>query len=168
LSSAGVILSSQCETMNASRKDNAPTYATPKRRMNATLVAINKDEENKKGMTSFLHIDWAETGTAYVTLVVRDYPATGVTLEDLVPVIQTVREKSLAMIIKADLRGANIVNIELFKSIFKLVSEVIEYTRDDDLLRQIQFIGTGFVFRMLYGPISLAIPKYFRDMVVFI
>ena len=119
-------------------------------------------------MTSFLHIDWAETGTAYVTLVVRDYPATGVTLEDLVPVIQTVREKSLAMIIKADLRGANLVNIDLFKSIFKLVSEVIEYTRDDDLLRQIQFIGTGLVFRMLYGPISLAIPKYFRDMVVFI
>jgi hypothetical protein len=44
----------------------------------------------------------------------------------------------------------------------------VEYTRDDNLLRQIQFVNTGFVFRMLYQPVSLAIPKYFRDMVVFL
>jgi hypothetical protein len=139
-------------------------------------MAINKDEENKGGMMeenevsrlSFLHVDWAETGTAYVTLTVKDYPQAGVTLEELVPVIQTIRSKSLDMIIRADLTGAGIVSIDRFKSIVKIVSEVVEYTKEDNLLRQIQFVGTGLVFRMLYGPISLAIPKYFRDMVVFI
>jgi hypothetical protein len=139
-------------------------------------MAINKDEENKGGMMegnevshlSFLHVDWAETGTAYVTLTVKDYPQAGVMLEELVPVIQTIRAKSLDMIIRADLRGAGIVSIDRFKSIVKIVSEVVEYTKEDNLLRQIQFVGTGIVFRMLYGPISLAIPKYFRDMVVFI
>jgi hypothetical protein len=139
-------------------------------------MAINKDEENKGGMSdgnevsrlAFLHVDWAETGTAYVTLTVKDYPQAGVTLEELVPVIQTIRSKSLDMIIRADLTGAGIVSIDRFKSIVKIVSEVVEYTKEDNLLRQIQFVGTGLVFRMLYGPISLAIPKYFRDMVVFI
>jgi len=139
-------------------------------------MAINKDEENKGSMAdenefsllSFLHVDWAETGTAYVTLTVKDYPQEGVMLEELVPVIQTIRAKSLDMIIRADLTGAGIVSIDRFKSIVKIVSEVVEYTKDDNLLRQIQFAGTGLVFRMLYGPISLAIPKYFRDMVVFL
>lgn len=119
-------------------------------------------------LLSFLHVDWAETGTAYVTLTVKDYPQEGVMLEELVPVIQTIRAKSLDMIIRADLTGAGIVSIDRFKSIVKIVSEVVEYTKEDNLLRQIQFAGTGLVFRMLYGPISLAIPKYFRDMVVFL
>ena len=125
-------------------------------------------EGNEVSHLSFLHVDWAETGTAYVTLTVKDYPQAGVMLEELVPVIQTIRAKSLDMIIRADLRGAGIVSIDRFKSIVKIVSEVVEYTKEDNLLRQIQFVGTGIVFRMLYGPISLAIPKYFRDMVVFI
>lgn len=125
-------------------------------------------DENEFSLLSFLHVDWAETGTAYVTLTVKDYPQEGVMLEELVPVIQTIRAKSLDMIIRADLTGAGIVSIDRFKSIVKIVSEVVEYTKDDNLLRQIQFAGTGLVFRMLYGPISLAIPKYFRDMVVFL
>ena len=125
-------------------------------------------EGNEVPRLSFLHVDWAETGTAYVTLTVKDYPQEGVMLEELVPVIQTIRTKSLDMIIRADLTGAGIVSIDRFKSIVKIVSEVVEYTKEDNLLRQIQFVGTGIVFRMLYGPISLAIPKYFRDMVVFI
>ena len=125
-------------------------------------------DENEVSLLSFLHVDWAETGTAYVTLTVKDYPQAGVMLEELVPVIQTIRSKSLDMIIRADLTGAGIVSIDRFKSIVKIVSEVVEYTKEDNLLRQIQFVGTGLVFRMLYGPISLAIPKYFRDMVVFL
>ena len=125
-------------------------------------------EGNDVSLLSFLHVDWAETGTAYVTLTVKDYPQEGVMLEELVPVIQTIRAKSLDMIIRADLTGAGIVSIDRFKSIVKIVSEVVDYTKEDNLLRQIQFAGTGLVFRMLYGPISLAIPKYFRDMVVFL
>ena len=125
-------------------------------------------EGNEVSLLPFLHVDWAETGTAYVTLTVKDYPQEGVMLEELVPVIQTIRAKSLDMIIRADLTGAGIVSIDRFKSIVKIVSEVVDYTKEDNLLRQIQFAGTGLVFRMLYGPISLAIPKYFRDMVVFL
>ena len=111
---------------------------------------------------------WDSDGVAYVTLVVRDYPEDGVTLDDIKPMIQEIREKSSGMIIKADLADAGIVSIDRFRLIMKIVKEVVEYTRDDDILRQIQFVNTGFIFRTLYGPISLAIPKYFRDMVVFL
>lgn len=117
---------------------------------------------------SFLTIDWIEDGTAYVTLSVRDYPQTGSTLEDLMPTIEYIRKESKDMIIRADLEGAGVINIDRFKSIVNLVSEVVEYTKNDNLLRQIQFVRTGFFFRMLYKPFSLAIPKYFRDMVVFL
>jgi hypothetical protein len=133
-------------------------------------MPIIKDWENKRGMESlsFLTIDWNEDGTAYVTLAVRNYPLEGATLEELVPTIEYIRKESKDMIIRADLEGAGIINIDRFKSIVKIVSEVVEYTKDDNLLRQIQFVGTGAVFRFLYRPFSLALPKYFRDMVVFL
>lgn len=116
----------------------------------------------------FMHIDCHEDRTAYVTLSVRDYPLEGVSLDEIVPMIEMIRAESKDMIIRADLEGTGIINIDRFKSIVKIVSEVVEYTKDDNLLRQIQFTGTGFFFRMLYKPFSLAIPKYFRDMVVFL
>jgi hypothetical protein len=105
---------------------------------------------------------------AYVTLVVKDYPEQGVTLEALKPIIQEIRENASDMIICADLAGAGIVNIDRFRMIVGIVREVVEYTREDNLLKRIEFVNTGFVFRTLYKPISLAIPKYFRDMVVFL
>lgn len=116
----------------------------------------------------FMKCVWDSDKVAHVTLVVRDYPEEGVTLEELKPMIQEIREKSTGMIIKADLAGAGIVSIDRFRLIVKIVREVVEYTRDDNILRQIQFVNTGFIFRTLYGPISLAIPKYFRDIVVFL
>jgi hypothetical protein len=105
---------------------------------------------------------------AHVTLVVKDYPEQGVTLEALKPIIQEIRENASDMIICADLAGAGIVNIDRFRMIVGIVREVVEYTREDNLLKRIEFVNTGFVFRTLYKPISLAIPKYFRDMVVFL
>ena len=116
----------------------------------------------------FMKCIWDSDRVAHVTLVVRDYPEEGVTLDDIKPLIQEIREKSSGMIIKADLAGAGIVSIDRFRLIVKIVKDVVEYTRDDNLLRQIQFVNTGFIFRTLYGPISLAIPRCFRDIVVFL
>ena len=116
----------------------------------------------------FLTIDWIENGTAYVTLSVKKYPPAGVTLEELVPTIEYIRKEATSMIIRVDMACVGVVSVERFKAIVKIVSEVVEYTKNDNLLRQIQFVRTNFVFRMLYRPISLAIPKYFRDMVVFL
>jgi len=116
----------------------------------------------------FIKYIWDSDNIAYVTLTVKDYPVEGVTLDDLKPMIHEIRKKSTGMIIKADLAGAGIVSIERFKLIVKIVKEVVEYTREDNILKQIQFVNTGFIFRTLYGPISFAIPKYFRDIVVFL
>ena len=111
---------------------------------------------------------WDSDQVAHVTLMVKDYPEGGVTLDELKPIIHEIREKSSGMIIKADLAGAGLVTIERFRLIVSIVKEVVEYTREDNLLKQIQFINTGFIFRNLYKPISFAIPKYFRDIVVFL
>ena len=111
---------------------------------------------------------WDSEGVAHVTLVVKDYPVDGVTLDVIKPMIEEIREKSSGMIIKADLVHTRFVSIDRFRLIVKIVKEVVEYTRDDNILKQIQFINTGFIFRTLYGPISFAIPKCFRDIVVFL
>lgn len=116
----------------------------------------------------FIKCIWDSDNIAHVTLFVKDYPEYGIDLDDVKPMIHEIREKSAGMIIKADLAGAGIVRIERFRLIMKIVTEVIEYTRDDNILRQVQFVNTGFVFRMLYQPISFAIPKYFRDIIVFL
>jgi hypothetical protein len=116
----------------------------------------------------FMKCIWDSDGVAHVTLVVKDYPADGVTLDVIKPMIEEIREKSSGMIIKADLVHTPFVSLDRFRLIVKIVKEVVEYTRDDNILRQIQFINTGFIFRTLYGPISFAIPKCFRDIVVFL
>jgi hypothetical protein len=71
-------------------------------------------------------------------------------------------------LLRADLSGVGLVGIERFKMIVGVCQDVIEYTKDDNILRKIEIQGTGFIFRTLYGPISLAIPKYFREIIVFI
>jgi len=116
----------------------------------------------------FIKCTWDSDEVAYVTLMVKDYPDEGVSLDNLKPMIHDIREKSTAMIIKADLTDASIVNIDRLKLILKIVKEVVDYTRDDNLLRQIQFVNTGFIFRALYSTIRFAVPKYFRDIVVFL
>lgn len=116
----------------------------------------------------FIKYVWDSDNIAHVTLIVKEYPDEGVALDDLKPMIHEIREKSSGMIIKADLAGAGIVSIDRFKLIVKIVREVVDYTHEDNILKQIQFVNTGFIFRALYGPISFAIPKYFRDIVVFL
>ena len=117
-------------------------------------------------LMDFMKCEWSES--CLVTLKVRDYPEEGVALDDLKPIIHEIRSKAKDMIIRADLSGVGLIGIERFKMIVGLCREVIEYTKEDNILRKIEIQGTGFIFRTLYGPVSLGIPKYFRDMIQFI
>ena len=110
--------------------------------------------------------EWSEA--CLVTIMVKDYPDQGITLEDLKPLIHEIRSKAKDMIITADLSGAGLVSIDRFKMIVSICQEVVEYTKEDNILRKIQIKGTGFIFRTLYRPISFAIPKFFRDIIVFL
>jgi hypothetical protein len=114
----------------------------------------------------FMKCEWSEC--CIVTLKVRDYPDEGISLEDIKPLIHEIRSKAKDMIIRADLTGMGLIGIERFKMIVSICQEVVEYTKEDNILRKIEIQGAGFIFRTLYGPISLAIPKYFREMIQFI
>jgi hypothetical protein len=97
-------------------------------------------------------------------LKVKDYPQEGVSLEDLKPIIHEIRAKAKDMVIRADLSGVGLIGIERFKMIVGICQDVIEYTKDDNILRKIEIQGTGFIFRTLYGPVSLRntqiLPRY--------
>ena len=117
-------------------------------------------------MTDFLKCEWA--GECHVTIMVKDYPEQGVSLDNLKPLIDDIRSRASDMIICADFTGTGLIGIEKFKSIVSLCQEVIEYTKNDNILRKVELKGTGFIFRALYRPISQVIPKFFRDIVVFL
>ena len=112
----------------------------------------------------FMTWTWDENLQATVVLVVKDYFTT--TLEDLYDIIQELRVKSRSMIIKVDLAGANPFCHEV-RQITRLILDVFEYTKNDNLLKQIQFINAGFLVRSFYKPISIMLPSYVRDLVVF-
>jgi hypothetical protein len=114
----------------------------------------------------FMKCEWSEK--CLVKISVKDYPEHGVTLEDLKPIIHDIRSKAKDMVIRADLKDVGLLGIERFKMIVSICQEVIEYTKDDNILRRIEIQGAGFIFKTLYKPISLAIPKFFRDIIVFL
>jgi len=105
---------------------------------------------------------WDPEGVAQVLLRVRDYK--GVTLEALKPIIEEIREKSKAMIITADLRNVGFLGLDRLRSISFLICDLLEYTKDDNLLQKIEIIGAGFIFRMVCRSIS----RELRDLLVFI
>lgn len=113
----------------------------------------------------FMAWTWDEDLCVYVTLGVRDYTPT--TLEDLYDVIQDMRIRSRSMIILVDLTGANPFCHEV-RQITKLILDVFEYTKNDNLLKEIQFKNAGFLVRSFYRPISMLLPGYVREIIRFV
>ena len=113
----------------------------------------------------FMHWTWEGDLCAHVTLKVKDYVPT--TIDELEDVIHDLRLKSRSMIIIVDLNGANPFCHEV-RQITRLILEVFEYTKNDALLEQIQFHGAGFLVRSFYRPISMMLPSYVRDIIVFV
>ena len=107
-----------------------------------------------------------EDGMAHVRFTVKDYRP--VTLFDFLDLIKTIRENSSGLVIHFDLEGAGPNLMDHFVSLTKLVTDVVEYTKHDGLLRKVEIIKAGFIFRLLYKPISLLLPKEIRDLIVFL
>lgn len=103
---------------------------------------------------------------AYVCINVVDYTPTPI--EKIETIIERIRTQATDLYLKFDLSGKGVVSIDEFKSISKLIQDVIEYTKNDNILRRISIVGAGFFFKLLYKPVSLAIPKEIRDMIVFL
>ena len=110
----------------------------------------------------FMTLIWDAEDVAYVIIRVRDFPEEGLTLESLKSIIQEIRENSTGMIITADLKNVGILSIDRFRSIARLVGEVLEYTKDDKLLRKLEIENAGFIFRMICRTLPL------RDLIVFL
>jgi len=117
------------------------------------------------GITDFMNWTWDEDLRVTVTIKVKDYVPT--TIEDLDDVIQDMRIQSRSMIIVVDLSGANPFCHEV-RQITKLVLDVFEHTKDDKLLQEIHFKNAGLLVRSFYRPISMMLPSYVRDIIVFI
>jgi hypothetical protein len=113
----------------------------------------------------FMKWTLTEDEQAIVTINVAHYTPT--TLDELRNTIETIRSQATDLIIIFDLSNTGIIGIEEFKSISKLVLDVIDYTKNDNILRKIIIKGAGFFFKLLYKPVSLAIPREIRDMIVF-
>jgi hypothetical protein len=86
--------------------------------------------------------------------------------DDVKELILDIRTRCKTMVIRADLAGANLFWLDV-RSLTNLLVDVFYFTREDMLLQAIEFQNSGFIFRNLYRPISLAIPRHVRALVVF-
>ena len=114
-----------------------------------------------------MSLEWDQDANCLVTFSIRKYKF-NLEIEDLHDTIHEIREKSTTMDIIFDLTGVRIVNIDEFKQISRLVQDVLEYTKDDHLLRKVYIKKAGFFFRLFYGPFSLLLPKHIRDSISFV
>lgn len=113
----------------------------------------------------FMKCIWRKR-VAYVTLTPP--PPEDATLEDIKPMIEKIRSRSDDMFITIDLSDSYLLDTESIQTMIQLVIDVIGYTKDDNLLRKIEFVDAGYMFRLIYRPISRTFPKYIRDMFVFV
>lgn len=113
----------------------------------------------------FLDWTWDSDLNIYVSIFMKNYKP--IKFEDITDLLADWRIKSRSMIIKVDLSDTSPFRLDL-RGITRLIIDIYEHTKNDTLLRQIQFIGSGFIFRNAYRPISLVIPKHIKDMIIFL
>ena len=113
----------------------------------------------------FIDWTWDADLNVYVTIFMRNYKP--ITFDDIYDILQEFRIKSKTMIMKVDLTGTSPFRLDL-RGVTRLIIDIYENTKNDTILRQIQFIGSGFIFRNAYRPISLVIPKHIKDMIIFL
>lgn len=113
----------------------------------------------------FMTCTWSPENEAQVYFKVAEYKP--VQVSDFYEIINEIRSRATGLVIKFDLKGAGPKTREEFRSLFKLICDVIDYTKGDGLLRTVYIIGAGFLFRFLYGPLSLLIPREIRDLILF-
>jgi len=120
-----------------------------------------------KGTCEFL--TWTLSGDLHADVIIsvqKFIECQPIRIRDVQDLILEIRTRCKTMIIKVDLVGANIFHLDV-RSLTNLLVDVFEFTRNDMLLRAIEFQNSGFIFRNLYRPISLVIPRHVRALVVF-
>lgn len=113
-----------------------------------------------------MNLSWLPDNSALVEIVVSRYEYA--TLEDIKETINEIRADANSMIITFDLKEVDVPGPDKFKQIAHLISDVIEYTKHDNLLERINIKNSGVLFRFFYRPFSLALPREIREVIAFI
>lgn len=113
-----------------------------------------------------MNLTWEPDNMATVEIIVSQY--NHATLDDLKEIIGAIRGSARSMDLIFDLKSVDVPGAEKFKEIAKLITDVLEYTRNDKILDKISIKNAGFLFRFFYRPFSIAIPRKIREAIVFI
>lgn len=108
------------------------------------------------------------TWSVLVELNVKDYPDEGVHIDDLKPLIKEIRSGARTMVIRMDLTGLRPMGVSKIQNILALCSDVVEYTKNDDILSQVQIVGAGTIFRTVYDSLCFVVPIHVRNMIRFV
>lgn len=103
-----------------------------------------------------------------VTVFVQVSEFTTLTIDDVKDMVHEIREKASSMTIQFDLEGVNVMNRTQIQAVVDAIRQVLDYTRDDELLERVEILNAGIMFRLLYPPFSLLFPRLIRDMIIFV
>ena len=87
-----------------------------------------------------------------------------VQLEEVLVIIDEAKSTGVLATLEIDLSGMNILHLDV-RGLLMLIRDIYDYTKNRGFLKEIKIKGTGFVFRNLWRPTSLILPRSVRDLV---
>lgn len=79
-------------------------------------------------------------------------------------VIDEIRGQVELASLDIDLTGVNILHLDV-RSLIHNIREMHEYTKNRGFLKEIRIRRTNFIFRSIYRPISLILPRSVRELI---
>lgn len=87
-----------------------------------------------------------------------------ITFDEIQDIIQDFRVRCRSMECVIDLSGANLFYLDIHATL-KLVNDLHEWTRGEQFLKKVEFRNGGWLFRLLYHPVSLRLSRDIRDII---
>ena len=115
-------------------------------------------------MDEFMKVRWPSKEVAVAELFMAKYPKEGLVLKDFIPIMTKIRRRADSLYIRADLTDVGAIPLPLVPSLITLIRDIIEYTDDDDILAEIEYINAGIFFKMLY---KFVVPVKFHSLIKF-
>ena len=111
-----------------------------------------------------MKVTWSSKTVAIAELFLSRYPEEGLVLKDFIPIIDKFRRKADSLYVKADLTDVGSVPLHMIPSLIKLIHDIIDYTNNDNIVVEIEYINAGIIFKMLY---KFVIPSKFHPLIKF-
>lgn len=109
---------------------------------------------------------YKEDGEAFIEISAHEYIKNQPVKFDgpIRDLIEDIKASAEFATLEIELHGANIFHLDV-RGLLRLIRDLYEFTKNRGFLKEIRIKGTGFLFRNLYFPASLIMPRSVRELI---